>query len=196
MNFNNNYSDEELFQLIKVDNSNALKILFTRYYEKLCYFVYGFVKEEQSSKELVADVFIIIWEKRKKIIVDRKAKSYLYTTAKNLSLNHLRKNKIHFERIDEVDQLMIAMQDYPDGSMNYKELKNVIDSLIDKLPEKRKLIFQMNKFDELKYEEIAEILGITVSTVRNQMIQAIKFMSTQYPSLKKIILLIAACFIK
>lgn len=196
MNFNQNYSDEELFQLIKKDNSNALKILFTRYYEKLCYFVFGFVKEENSSKELVADVFIIIWEKRKKIVIDRKVKSYIYTTAKNLSLNHLRKNKIHFERIDEVDQLMITMQDYPDGSVNYKELKNVIDSLIDKLPEKRKLIFRMNKFDELKYEEIAEILGIAVSTVRNQMIQAIKYMSSQYPALKKIIPFLVTIFFK
>ncbi len=196
MNYTHNYTDEELFQLIKQNNSHALKVLFSRYYEKLAYFVFSFVKEKNSAQELVADVFINIWEKRNKISIDKKVKPYLYTSAKNLSLNHLRRYKINFEHIDEVDRLMITMQNYPDDSINYKELKLVIDNLIGKLPEKRRLIFQMNKFDELSYEEIAGILSISVSTVRNQMVKAIGFMVQQYPLLKKIIPIITAIILK
>lgn len=191
-----NISDEELFQFIKKDNSNALKILFSKYYENLCYFAFSFVKEKQLSEEVVSDIFITIWEKRKKIIITGKVKSYLYTAVKNQSLNYLRKNKIHFEQLDAVDQLMLTVQTKADDQVNYDELKNVIDGLIDKLPGKRKLIFEMNKFDELSYQEIADILSISVSTVRNQMIKAVKFLNNQYPTLKKIIPLIILTLIK
>lgn len=74
----------------------------------------------------------------------------------------------------------------PDDKVNYDELKNIIDGLIDSLPEKRKLIFQMSRFDELSYKEIAEILTISESTVKNQMIKAIRFLNTQKSYLKQI----------
>lgn len=185
-----NITDEELFLLVKKDNSNALKMLFKKYYENLCFFSYSFVKDRYASQEVVSDIFIILWEKRKRIIITGKIKSYLYAAVKNQSLNYIRKNRIHFESIDEVDRLLLTVQDNSDDIVNYEELQKIIDGVIDKLPEKRKLIFQMNKFDELSYEEIANILTISVSTVRNQMIKAVKFLNNQYPALKKIISLL------
>lgn len=179
-------SDEELFKLVKCDNSNALKILFKRFYQNLCYFSFSYVKDQQISEEVVADIFINLWEKRDKINIDVKVKSYLYTAVKNRSLNYLRDNKIHTEKLDMVDQIALTMINRTDDNINYEDLKKVIDNLIDSLPEKRKLIFQMNRFDELSYSEIAEILSISVSTVKNQMLKAVQFMNLSYPALKKI----------
>jgi len=191
MNLNKDLNDEELFKQIRNNNSNALKLLFTRYYENLCYFAFSFVKDQQISKEVVSDIFINIWEKRKKIIITNKVKTYLYTAVKNQSLNYLRKNRIQFESLDAVDRIMLKMNAGADDQLNYEELKNLIDHLIDQLPEKRKLIFQMNKFDELSYQEIANILSISISTVRNQMMKAVKFLNSQYPLLKRIISILA-----
>ena len=196
MNFKTDITDEELFKLIKNDNSNALKILFSKYYENLCYFAFSFVKDRQIAEEVVSDIFINLWEKRKKIIIKGKVKPYLYASIRNQSLNYIRKNKILFEDINEVDKIMITVKEHADAHVHYEELKNIVDELIDKLPEKRKLIFQMNKFDELSYEEIANVLSISISTVRNQMVKAIKYLDNQYPSLKKIISLLILLAVK
>lgn len=195
MEYDLNISDEELFQLVKKSNSNALKVLFKKYYQNLCYFSFSYVKEKQIAEEVVSDIFIKLWEKRAQINIGLKLKSYLYTAVKNQSLNYLRSNKLHSEKLNSVDQITLTMIDNPDDNLRYEDLKKVMDNLIETLPDKRKLIFRMNKFDELSYEEIASILSISISTVRNQMVSAVKYLNKQYTSLKKIISLLIIIFI-
>jgi RNA polymerase sigma-70 factor, ECF subfamily len=153
----------------------------------LCYFAYNYVKDRQISEDIISDMFMNLWEKRKSIVITGGVKPYLYTSVKNRSLNYLRNNRIHFEMLDSVDQLTLTMLGNPEEKVNYDELKNVIDGLIDSLPGKRKLIFQMSRFDELTYKEIAEILSISESTVKNQMMKAVQFMNAHYPVLKRTI---------
>lgn len=185
MDYNTNMSDEELFKLVKNSNSNALKVLFKKYYQNLCYFSISYVKEKQIAEEVVADIFINLWEKRSKLNITAKVKPYLYTSVRNQSLNYIRSNKLHAEKLDAVDEITLTMINGPDDNLHYNDLKTLIDKLIDTLPEKRKLIFQMNRFDELSYDEIAEILSISGSTVRNQMVKAIQQMNSNYPVLRK-----------
>ena len=190
MIYKSDISDEELFSLLKKDNSNALKLLFSRHYENLCYFAFTYLKEKEIAEEAALDVFANIWEKRKSIVITGKVKTYFYTAVKNQSLNYLQKNRIFLERLDDVDRLLVAGQTRTDDLVYYEELKQKIDELIDKLPEKRKLIFKMNKYDGFSYAEIADILSISVSTVKNQMVKAVKYLNHNYPALKKIISLI------
>jgi RNA polymerase sigma-70 factor, ECF subfamily len=187
MVYKSDISDEELFDLMKKDNSNALKLLFSRHYENLCYFAFTYLKERSVAEEAALDVFANVWEKRKNIVITGKVKTYFYTAVKNYSLNYLQKNRVFFERLDDVDRLLIGSQPGADDPVYYEELKQEIDKLIDRLPEKRKLIFKMNKYDGLSYQEIASILSISVSTVKNQMIKAVKHLNSNFPALKKII---------
>jgi len=190
MAYKSDISDEELFSLMKKDNSNALKLLFTRHYENLCYFSFTYVKNKQVAEEVALDIFTDLWEKRENINIEKKVKTYLYTSVKNRSLNYIQKNKVIFERLDEVDRLLISQQTNTDDLLYYEELKEQIDALIDKLPEKRKLILKMNKYDGLSYSEIADILSVSVSTVKNQMMKAVKYLDKNYPALKKFISLL------
>ena len=68
-----------------------------------------------------------------------------------------------------------------DKFIQYEELKEDIDLLLRQLPKKRQIIFRMNRLDGLSYKEIAEILSISVNTVQNQMVEAVKFLSQQRP---------------
>lgn len=179
-------NDEELFKLVKENNSNALKALFLKYYENLCYFSYSYVKDQITAEEAVSDIFVNLWEKRKRIVITGNLKTYLYTSVRNQSLNYVRRNKLQSEKLDSVDQIIFSVNDGPEDKVNYDDLRKIIDGLIDNLPEKRKLIFQMNKFDELSYKEIAEILSISESTVKNQMMKAVQYLNTQYPLLRVI----------
>ena len=184
MNNIDKYQDEELFDLIKEGRSYALKILFKKYYERLCHFADTIINDNVLSEEIVSDIFVNIWEKREQININYKVKSYLFTAVKNQSINYLKKRKLHTVSLYSAVQEKTGDSANPEEKLLYDELKEKVDNIIDKLPEKRKLIFQMNRFDGFTFQEIADILSLSVFTVRNQMVKAIKFLAKQYQQFK------------
>lgn len=185
MSKNNTNLDRELFELIKDDEISALKILFKKYYNGLCHFAFTITKNRESSEEVVSDIFMNIWSKRKELNIEISLKSYLFRAVKNQSLNYLKKRYLLTESIDSEEAVEIKNDFNPEDYVFYEELKEQVLSLIDKLPPKRKLIFQMNRFDGLTFEEIAEVLSISIHTVRNQIVKALSFLNEQYPKLKR-----------
>ncbi|MGD0036099.1 MAG: RNA polymerase sigma-70 factor [Bacteroidota bacterium] len=180
MQENKHIIDEELFQRIKSDDTKALKILFEKYFSVLCCFAFKFVKTTNLAEEVVSDVFLRIWLKKEKIEIKTNLKTYLYTAVRNQSLNCLKKNKIHLEEIDTVVKENKISDLNADKLIAYEELKDDIEALLQRLPEKRQIIFKLNRIDGLSYKEIAEILSISVYTVQNQMVAAIKFLTDQH----------------
>jgi RNA polymerase sigma-70 factor (ECF subfamily) len=174
-------SDEELLHCIKRDDAHALKILFERHFTFLCYFASRFVKSAHLAEEAVSDVFLNIWLMRGRIEIKTNFKTYLYTAVRNQSLNSIKKNNKHFEDLAVVDKENKTSDMNADKFIQYEELKEDIDLLLRQLPKKRQIIFRMNRLDGLSYKEIAEILSISVNTVQNQMVEAVKFLSQQRP---------------
>jgi len=186
MDPNNKISDLELFQKIKESDPAALKILFERYFNPLCYFSFQICKSTELSEETVSDVFAELWIKRSRINIQTSFKSYLYTSVKNRSINYYKQEKRISEQ-KELNQLhLITSEIQTDQTVNQKDLEKRIEELLNQLPEKRGLIFRMNRIDGLSYQEIADILSISIHTVQNQMIKAVKFMAEQLPRIKKL----------
>ncbi|MDP3580978.1 MAG: RNA polymerase sigma-70 factor [Ignavibacteria bacterium] len=186
MDPNNKISDLELFQKIKESDPAALKILFERYFNPLCYFSFQIVKSTELAEETVSDVFAELWIKRSRINIQTSFKSYLYTAVKNRSINYYKQEKRLSEPIEPNQLHLITSQTETDQLVNRQDLEKHIEELLCKLPEKRGLIFRMNRIDGLTYQEIADILSISIHTVQNQMIKAVKFMAEQLPRIKKL----------
>jgi RNA polymerase sigma-70 factor, ECF subfamily len=181
-----NQTDNELFDEIKKNDASALKILYEKYFESLCYFSVQFVKSADLAEEVVSDVYTNIWLKRKNIEIKTSIKSYLFSAVRNQSLNYI-KSEERLSGLFEKDSLhLVVNNSLPDEEVLAQELKSKLEAIIEELPEKRGIIFKMNRIDGLSYSEIAEILSISVSTVQNQMIKAIKYMSDQLPRIKKL----------
>ena len=174
-------SDIELVQGIKNGKEKSLEELYKRYYHDLCDFAVRFVDDSHLAEEVVSDVFVNIWIKRETLNFDDNVKPYLYVATRNQSLNFIRKEKkLHID-LDEVSGSDIPTSYSTTDNFSFKELEKEIEELIKKLPEQRQLIFTLNRFEGLKYKEIADILGISPNTVQNQMVEAVKFMTSQYP---------------
>ncbi len=186
MNRYKNTNDEELFLLIKKNNSEALKVLFEKYFHNLCGFSYNYVKSVPLSEEVVADVFFKIWVNRNVIEIRSSLKSYLFTATRNISINYIARENKHFENLEVLEREHLSKEDNPDEVFNFRELESVIESVIQKLPPKRQTVFRMNRLHGLSYKEIAEVLSISVNTVQNHMVKAIEFMANQYPKIKSI----------
>lgn len=184
-------ADEDLLSQIKHNDSGALKVLFEKYFAALCYFSNKFVRNTDLAEEAVSDIFLNIWLKRGKIEITTSLRAYLYTAVRNQSQNYLKKNKIHFEEIEMAEMEGKISESDADRLVNFEDLKNEIDIILKQLPKKREIVFRMNRIEGMSYKEIAEILSISVSTVQNQMVKAVKFISGQYPHLKKLFFLLS-----
>jgi len=104
-------------------------------------------------------------------------RAYLFAAARNTALNHLRgntKGKIVYLHEQPVEPGFV---EGVDAGLEYYELLEQVEGIIDKMPKKRQEIFRLNKLEGLKYHEIADRLSISVHTVQNQMLEAKRFMS-------------------
>lgn len=163
-------TEKDLFELITRSNEEAFEILFRLYFEPLVRFCDAYLKDKDLSKGITQQVFIAIWENRKKLPVQSPG-PYLYKSVKNKCLNHIRhlearKNFEEFEKHNETSY-----------ELEFEEPKDQMIQIqisIDKLSPECKRIFIMSRMHGLSHKEIAEELGIAVKTVKNQIGKALK----------------------
>jgi len=176
-------TDEALLDLITSHDEQALEVLHQRYYHRLCDFALRIVKTVPLTEEVVSDVFLQLWLKRSELTIHTSVKSYLFTAVRNQALNTLSKESTSWEDVERIPSAQIPSANPVVGELEYKELQQEVDMLIDTLPEQRQIIFRLNRLEGLRYKEIAKILGISPSTVQNQMVAAVKQLADQYPKM-------------
>lgn len=150
--------------------------VFKEHFNPLTYYAIKLVKDQDSAMDIVHNVFIKLWEMRESISLEKGLKSYLYTAVHNRCLNFIR-DKAKFVKEDSSDLSFMAelsSEDYPE--IETTETESRINDAINKLPEKCRQVFTLNRFEEKKYSEIAHILKISIKTVEAQMSKALKIL--------------------
>ena len=154
-------------------------MLFKTHFTGLCFFANSYVKDYDTAREIVQDTFLGLWEKRETIDLDRPVKAYLNMMVHNKCTNHLRNNRKFESSILSIENLM-DIPEYEDSDILVEnELKNKIETAIEELPEKCREIFRLNRYENLKYQQIADQLQISVKTVETQMSKALQHMRTR-----------------
>ncbi len=167
------FSDKTLLKQIKENNQEALETLFEKYYYNLCDFAFQFVRSFDLTEEVVSDVFLKIWKNRQDLVITGNFKAYMYTATRNQALNYLQKEKREWASLDELKEES-SKRYRPDEELMFRELENRIEILINTLPPRRKIIFKLSRIEGLTYQEIADVLSISIHTVQNQMVSAVK----------------------
>src|SRR5262245_30703994 len=160
------------------DDQLAYRQLFILFYNYVSRFVMGFTKNKELTEEIVSDVFINIWRRKKNLEEIKNLKLYLYISAKNITFNYLK--KLHRENLTSLDAVEIEPEDPfadPGAAMITREMNLKLKAAINALPPRCKLIFTLVKEDGLTYKQTAQLLSISESTVDNQMAIAIKKIS-------------------
>lgn len=169
------YSDKELIRRLKQGNIEAFNRIFYAYSSKLYHFGYGYLKSKEDAEEMVQEIFSTIWDKRADIKEEYLFRSYLFSIAFNYVKKHFR-SKALINKYTE-----FATSDNPETeqtqeAVNYDSLKLMVDRLVDKMPEKRKIVFIKSRFEGKNSKEISLEMNISQSTVENHLNQALRFL--------------------
>ncbi len=159
--------------MLAADDEQAMSLIYRRHYVFLCQVIARILPHGRVAEDIAQEVFFELWKKRKSLQVNISLKAYLRRAGINRSLNHIRDQKIKWEEDDKLPLLKSTLPE-TDGQLQGEELQKEIDSAIESLPERRRLVFSLSRFEEMTYQEIANHLGISVKTVENQMTQALK----------------------
>jgi RNA polymerase sigma-70 factor, ECF subfamily len=170
-------SNTELVKLLKKGDMAAFDAIYNKYCHKLHQFVFMYLKQEEDAEGIVQEVFIKIWESRSKIDIYASFESFLFTIAYNATMSLLRKRLSEtksreylksLQQIDSADQVIDEIQ--------FKELNNKVQSLLDGLTQRQRDIYLLSREEGLTHEEIAEKLNISKSTVNNHLVTIIKYL--------------------
>jgi RNA polymerase sigma-70 factor (ECF subfamily) len=165
-----------LIEKLKSGDPGSFSDIFSAYYKDLVFFAYSFTHELSSAEDIVQDTFIKLWEDHEKLTVTVCLKSILLKTIQNKCIDWHRHRKI----VNNSSTYIIDNSPlYEYDTENYifrSELEGRIEKAIASLPEKYKQAFEMNRFEGLKYKEIATKLNVSVRTVEVRISKALELL--------------------
>ena len=173
---------------LKNGDNNAYTLLMNDYYKNLCGYANLFTKDPSKSEDIVQNVFVKIWIYRKKIDPNIPIKKYLYKSVYNEFIDQYRKNKPVISLEEKYLKVIDTIID--DNSLDIEKLMMNVNREIDKLPEKCKRVFILNKKEGLTHDEIAEYLQISTKTVESHITRAFKILNQKLGNKIKSILII------
>ncbi|MGK6352057.1 RNA polymerase sigma-70 factor [Parapedobacter sp. DT-150] len=167
----------ELFRQIQAGEKKAFDQVYLQHFDNLKRFALQYLKNEAEAEEIVSERFVQLWLRRATLADIHSPVFYLYRSVKNACLTYLKREakypQVPIEELGAAEAQVTASAD-PEQVLEYKELLAYLDQVVDNLPDQRKAIFRMVKEDRLKCREVAELLGLSVRTVENQVYLAVK----------------------
>ena len=157
-------------------SDESFEQLFKAHYKALHAYANMILKDLDLAEEIVQNMFLRFWEKRDLLNVETSIKAYLYKCIYNDSLNYLKHEKVKAKYHDFTKRTSSELSNSAAAKVELGELQLNLRIALNELPEQCRTIFQMSRFEELKYREIAESLGISIKTVENQMGKALKIL--------------------
>lgn len=169
---NDNLIDKQLYISMQQGNKKAFDTLFIKYYAMLCAFARSFVSLE-DAEEVVQDTMLQIWENRKTNHIDSSVHHYLFKAVKNKCYTLMTRNSLRFQIENILTPDIQELFEDPDFYI-IEELTQKIEKAILNLPESYRVAFEMHRFQNKTYQEIAEELNISSKTVDYRIQQALK----------------------
>ena len=158
---------------LRSGRESAYEQLFKEYYKPLTVFASGYLEDLESGKEVVQDLYVYLYEKRKNLVITTSLKSYLYQSVRNRCLNHIKHQKVRKKHQDRMMPELHESENLED-KIRENELEYMVSKIVDQLAPQCKRIFTMSRVSGHSNREIAEQLEISIRTVEKQISNALK----------------------
>jgi len=173
-------NENELPQLIEFGDITSFEKIYSQYWKKLYLYAFNVLQEREICEDIVQEIFIDLWTKKHDVQISD-LNSYLYQSVRYQIFNHFRRSKYKKQLLEKFNQ--VSMEYKIHEIYEKKEMKVHIKNAVSRLPEQRRLIFQMSRYEGLSNKEISENLNISLQTVKNQISESLKFIRTSLKNL-------------
>lgn len=165
-------TEKYFLEQLKASNEQALESLYNQYFNKIYKVSLRFGLNHEDAVEIVQDVFIKVWERRKEINLDLSFNAYLLTICKNLIIKKARKNttKIAFQKY--YSKFQDGIDHSTEDLIVFADLLKITEGFVDMLPPQQKEIFRLSRIEQLSHQEISNRLNISIRTVENHVYRA------------------------
>lgn len=162
------HTDEALVVLLNNDDERAFLAIYDRYKDELATHLIRLLHSSELAEEVLQEVFIMLWEKRHEMDASKSVPAYLYRSAINKTKNVFRKiandNRL---REEFLTYCRTANSNIVEEWMENKEIQQLLQTLLDRLPPQQKKVYMLCKLDGLSYKEVSEKLKISITTVNS-----------------------------
>jgi len=169
-------TDQQTLDAIREGNERVFEGVFREHYGALCHYACTILRDRDDAEEEVQGLFLALWERRETILISTSLKAYLYRSVHNRCLNRIKHLSIRDEHRQHATYLGEAPTLSPMDTLAGQELSERIEVAMKQLPEQCRRVFYLSRFEELRYSEIAERLGISAKTVENQIGKALRIL--------------------
>lgn len=166
--------DQQLIDLLKEDDQVAFTEIYSRYAENLIGFASSKLYCLEDAHDIIHDLFVILWEERKTLVVHRKLENYLFTLVRYRIIDKIRRN---ITREDYAGMISMLSQSYDpevEWQIANKELQQQVNLVLEGLSPRVKEIYKLSRDEHLTIKEIADMLNVSEQTVKNQLTVALK----------------------
>lgn len=173
-------TDNKLSQLLHTDDEQAYKEIYNRYWQLLFRFSRKLLQDNGLAEDVVQDVFTLLWFKRKELSLDAPLAATLYTSTRHKILDKVKHSKVESRYLAQLAIVSQQLEHLPDQLYIEKELFDKIELEIANLPEKMRVIFEKSRKEYKSNQQIADELGISKQTVKNQISNAIRSLRARF----------------
>ena len=179
-----NLSEKELETLaleISRSNRTAFDRLFRYFYTQLVHFAFRFTRDKDAACDIVQEAFVSLWNNRETLDPDQSLQAFIYKIVRNRALNYQRD---YSSRIVILNDSAEDLKTETEHSNSSEHLKDKFKEWINELPDRQREAFELSRYDGLDHEEIAGVMSVSVKTVNNHIVEALRKLRNNYDTYK------------
>lgn len=174
-------NENNIVRQIRQGDKEVFRDLFEIYYQRLFLYAKSYVGDPDTAKDIVQDLFIHLWEKRKNLVIISSLSSYFFRAIHNRSIQFLRHKKViskykekHLLKLKEAEILYNTSVDFTLSDVQFNEIQNILNETYNSLPAKTREVFRLSRQEAKSNRVIANTLNINIKTVEYYITKALK----------------------
>ncbi len=169
--------------MIPSDSEKTFRRLFDEHFHQLVFSAFRFLNDYDQARDIVQDVYVKVWQNYDEIRYVSDLKGYLYKAVRNSSMNFLKHVKVREKFVADFRNSGTSETQSPQDSLTEEEMKKRVHQAVSKLPDTWREAFVYSKYDNLKYQEIAQEMNISQKTVEKYISRALQFLREELKDL-------------
>ena len=171
--------DRSLIEKLKNGDVSSFEVIYKSHYRRIFHFALQYLHDEEACSNIIQDVFSSLWDNKEKLTKDSNLNAWLFTVTKNGCLKYIRDLKSEERHLDNLASQRLdlnydALTSLSTSSIDFEEIEKIIHRTLNSLSPQCRRAFEMSRFDEMKYSEIAHEMQIAQKTVETHISIALK----------------------